>query len=115
MSIDPRATRPTRPRSSVRAVPISGPTRGRAKVGRADPVAPVVAVRETAAGPADDRRLCFSQLVDERLANAADVRHLRVFTHPHAVVHDSAEVLDEVSVDLRRDRADRFADQNLEA
>ena len=94
-----------------------GPEIGAARtvVGRADAVAPVVAVGEAAAGPADDRRLDLLHLVDERLADAVDVGNLRVFADPDAVVHDAAEMLDEMAVQLGRDRADRLADQNLEA
>ena len=77
-----------------------------ALVARADAVAPVVAVGEAAAGPAEDRRLDGFRRSDERRADTEGVRDLRVFADPDAVVDDSAEVLDEVAVDLGRDGAD---------
>src|SRR5205807_10088301 len=45
----------------------------RAVVGPADSVAPVIAVGEAAARPADDRWLDLFHLVDERLADPIDV------------------------------------------
>src|SRR5207244_9432544 len=73
-------------------------------VGRADAVMPVVAVGEAAAGPADHGRLELLQIVDERLAEAADIRDLRALADPDAVVDDAADMLDEMSVQLGRHR-----------
>ena len=70
---------------------------------RADAVAPVVAVREAAARPAQVRRADPLHVVHELLADAVDVRDLRVAADPDAVVDDAAEVLDEVPVEVRAD------------
>ena len=81
---------------------------------RADAVAPVVGVGEAAAGPAQQRGLDGAHGVDEVLADAVDVGDLRVLANPDAVVDDSAEMLDEVTVDLRRDGADGLGGEDLD-
>src|SRR5688500_4137838 len=68
-----------------------------------DTRAPVVAVRETTARPAQVRRGDALHIVDEGSSNSIDVRNLRLLADPNAVVDDSAEMLDEVSVDVRAD------------
>ncbi len=87
----------------------------RAAGARPGAVAPVVAVGEAAAGPADDRRLDALQRLDERRADAARVRHARVLADPDAVVDDAAEVFGEVAVDVAVDGADLFADEDFDA
>ena len=67
----------------------------------ADAVAPVVAVGEASAGPADRRpRGQAAAAVDERAPDAAGIGNLRAFADPDAVVDDAAEVLDEVPVEI---------------
>src|SRR5439155_4419940 len=99
-------------RSGARVRPEVGAAR--AVVGRADSVAPVIAVGEAAAWPPDDWRLDLFHLVDERLADPIDVRNLRVLADPDAVVDDAAEVLGEMAVQLRVDGANRLVDQNFQ-
>src|SRR5262249_44264706 len=66
----------------------------------ADAVAPVVAVGEAAARPAHDRRLDPAHVLDQRRAESADVRYLRVFTYPDAVVNHAAQMFGEVPVQI---------------
>src|SRR5689334_8600447 len=76
-------------------------------------IAPVIAVGETAARPAHDRRAYALQMVYKGFANAADVCNLRVFADPDAVINDAAEMLGEVAVNLRRNHRRRFCNENL--
>ena len=87
--------------------------RGRDR-GRTDAVAPVVAVGEAAAGPANHAGLQRLELVHQRFADAADVGDLRLLADPDAVVDDAAEVFDEVAVEVGGDAADRFIEQDVE-
>src|SRR5882757_4491274 len=63
-----------------------------------DAISPVVAVSKTAARPAIVRHANALHVVDELLANAADILDLRVPSHPDPVVNNSAEMLDELPV-----------------
>ena len=67
---------------------------------RADAVAPVIAVRETAPRPAKIRRADALHVVHELFADAVDVGDLRITADPDAVIDDAAEVLDEMAVDM---------------
>src|SRR5262249_35713553 len=73
-----------------------------------DAVAPIVAVGEASTGPTDDARLDPLHRFDQRLSDAADVRDLRVFADPDAVVDHAAQVFGEMAVDFRSDSADRL-------
>src|SRR6516164_11825754 len=88
---------------------------GWALCARADAVAPVVGVSEAAARPAQHRSADSLHGVDEVLADAVDVGDARAFANPHAVVDDSAEMFDEVRVELRRDGPDRVRGDDLNA
>ena len=70
-------------RCEFTAVPEIGAAR--TFVGRADAVAPVVAVGETPTGKADDGRLDLAHLFDERLADSIDIGNFGIFADPHAV------------------------------
>ena len=83
--------------------------------GGADAVAPVVAVGEAAAGPAQDGSFDGAHRVDEGLANAIDVGDFGAFANPDAVVDNAAELLDEVRVNLRRDGADGLSGKDVDA
>src|SRR6266851_1291016 len=71
--------------------------------GVADPVAPVIPVGKAAAGPAEIRGADPLHVVHELLADSVHVRYGRVPAHPHAIVDDTPEVLDEVPIDMRAD------------
>src|SRR5207253_1014594 len=75
---------------------------------RSNAITPVVTVGEAATRPAKHARLDPAHLLNERRSNAADVGNLRAFADPHTVVDDSAEMLDEMAIDLWRDGADRL-------
>ena len=102
--------------AQVLEVGIVGPEVGAARpaLPRAHAVAPIVRIGEAAAGPAHDARFDLPERVYQCTAHTAHVRHLRAFTHPTAIVDHAAQVLDEVPVQLGRDRADRFIDEDLE-
>src|ERR1019366_3178875 len=85
-----------------------------ALVARSDSVAPVVTVGKAAARPANHRRTDAPQRFDQRLPQAAYVRNRRILAHPNAVVNHTAQILDEVPVDLRRNRRDRLVNQSLD-
>ena len=80
----------------------------RASATRPDAVAPVVLVGEAAARPAHDDVPELFDMLDERLADAVDVGDLRVGSDPDAIIDDAADVLGELAVDRRPDRADRL-------
>ena len=82
---------------------------------RSHAIFPIVAIRETASGPADNRRLDFLQSIHKRLADSADIRHLRSLTHPNAVVNNSAEMLRKMAIDVGRNRTERLIQQNINA
>src|SRR6185503_1113068 len=84
-------------------------------VSGADAVAPIVLVGKAAAGITNHTRLKLLQIIDQRFANAVVIRNLRLLAHPDAIVDHGAEVLDKVTVDVWRDRADRLVDENLDA
>jgi hypothetical protein len=54
-------------------------------------------------------------VIDDGLTNAVRVGDLRLLAHPDSVVHDRAEVLDEVAVQIRRDRRDDLVDEDIDA
>src|SRR4029453_15826865 len=86
----------------------------RPRRGRPDAVAPVVAVGEAAAGPANHAGLQRLQLVDQRFADAADVGDLGVLPDPDAVVDDAAEVFDEVAAEVWSDAADGLIEEDVQ-
>ena len=67
---------------------------------RAHTIAPVVAVGEASARPADHGRLQAFQILDERFSNTVNVWDFRVLSNPDAVVDATPEVLREVSVSI---------------
>ncbi len=83
---------------------------GGAVLARADAVAPVVAVGEAAAGPADDGDVNLLHAIDDLFADAVDVGDARTFADPDAVVDDAAEMLGELAVDLGGDGADALVE-----
>src|SRR5664279_5580307 len=85
----------------------------RALPGWTNSVAPVVAVGETTAGEANDRRLDLAHVFHKFASDAVVVGNLGILTHPDTVVDDAAEVLCEMAVDIWRDGAQLFGEQNL--
>ena len=83
-------------------------------VAGADAVAPVVGVGEAAAGPAEDGCVDGAHGVEEGGADAVLVGDGGAFADPDAVVDDSAEVLDEVGVDLGGDGGDGLSGEDLD-
>src|SRR6478609_6908031 len=86
----------------------AGPEVGapRPLIARAGAVAPVVAVGEAAARPADGALRQLLHPVDDGLPDPLSVGDLRAFADPDAVVDDAAEVLGEVAIEIRHDGAD---------
>jgi hypothetical protein len=72
-------------------------------------------VRETTPGPANYAGAHRSQHVDDLLADAANVGNPRVLTHPDAVINNPAQMLYEVTVNLRRDHSDRLVQDDVDA
>ena len=70
---------------------------------RADAVAPVVAVGEAAAGPAEVRDPDPAEDFDHVLAHAVDVRDLGFLPDIEAVVDAVSEVFGELAVDMAAD------------
>src|SRR6202030_60401 len=99
----------------VRVLLVPEPGAGGTFGGGTDAVPPVVAVGEAAARPAQDGSFDGAHGVDESLAHAIHVGNFRTFADPYAVVDNSAELLDEVRVDLRRDGGDGFGGENVDA
>ena len=83
-------------------------------VGRAQAVPPVVRVGEAAARPAQQGRLHRLHRVDEGLPNTIGVGDLGLRADPHAVVDNSTKVLDEVTIDLRRNGTDWLSGQYID-
>ena len=80
---------------------------------RSGAVAPIVAVREAAARPADGTGWQSAHVIGQRLSDPAGVGYPRTLTNPHAVVHDAAKVFDEVPVVIGSYRPDRLANQHV--
>src|SRR5271163_1288074 len=87
----------------------------RALRGGAYSILPVVAVGEASAGPANHRRFDFSQRVHQILADALDVGDLRTFADPYTVVNHAAEIFGKMAVDIWRDGAEGFVEQDFDA
>src|SRR4029077_8725830 len=87
-------------RSASRLAAIPEIRAARALFNRAGSVAPVIAVCEAAPWKANNRGMDLLHFVDQVLANAANVGHLRVLTDPYAVVNHSAQILCEMAVDV---------------
>jgi hypothetical protein len=79
----------------------------------ADSVAPVVAIREASSWPSHDRDIEFHEAISKVPSNAANVRHLGIFTNPYSVVDDPAYVLDEVAMEFRINYPNWLLDQNF--
>jgi hypothetical protein len=75
-------------------------------VARSDAVAPVVLVGEAAARPPHHHAAQPPYMLDQAAANSVNVGHFRLWADPDAVVDDAADVLGEVAVNRRLDRAD---------
>ena len=75
----------------------------RALGARADAVAPVVAVGEAAAGPAEVRDPDSAEDVDHVLAHAVDIRDFGLFPDEQAVVDTVPEMFGELAVDMAAD------------
>src|SRR5580692_1200693 len=84
-------------------------------VGRTDAVLPIVAVGEASARIADHRRLDFAKLLDQAAPNAIDVGHSRIFTNPHSVVNETAQMFGEMAVDVAGDGAQGLVEKNVDA
>src|SRR6266568_9176550 len=82
-------------------------------VHRADAIPPVIAVGETAAREAHDRRFDLPHLVDQFFANAIHVRDFRVLAYPDSVINHSAQILGEMAVDIRGNWAERLIEKNI--
>ena len=79
---------------------------------RADAVAPVILVGEAAARPAHDDRPELADVLDQGAADAVDIGDLGIGPDPDAVVDDAADVLGELAVERRPDRADRLVEED---
>ena len=76
---------------------------GRSLRARPDPVAPVVDLAETAAGPADHGDMDMAQRLDHVATIAADVRDHALLADPDAFVDAASEMLGELAVDVPGD------------
>src|SRR5262245_44706756 len=85
----------------------------RAVFARADAVAPVIAVGETAPRPAHDARFDPAQMLDQFFSNAADIGDFGIFTYPDTVIDHPAEMLHKMAVNVRGDLADLFIKQDF--
>src|SRR5208283_3580987 len=81
---------------------------------RSNAIAPVVAIGETSARPANYRAANRLHRIHERFADAVNIRDLRVGSDPDAVVHDAAQVLNELAVQQWAHRSDGFVDEYLD-
>jgi hypothetical protein len=85
-----------------------------ALVARPDPIVPIVAVGEAAAGIADNRSFDLAHVIDNSFADAVYVRNLGVLANPKPVINDAAEVFGKVAVNVRRDRSQWLVDKDLD-
>jgi hypothetical protein len=76
-------------------------------------IPPIVVIGEIAARPTNDRRTHFAHSVDERLAYPLDVRDLRVLSDPRAIVNRGSQVLEQISIAIGRDRAERLIEDHI--
>src|SRR5215813_7052858 len=70
---------------------------------RADAVAPMIAIGEAPARPAQIRSADSLHVFNELFANPVNVRNLGITSHPDAVIDHTAEMLDEMPVKMRVD------------
>src|SRR5262245_51409576 len=75
---------------------------------RADTVAPMVAVGEASARPAEIRSADSLHVINELLANPVVVRNPGIASDPNAVIDHAAEMLDEMPVQMRVDNCAWF-------
>src|SRR5262245_26729402 len=68
-----------------------------------DAVAPMVAIGEAPARPAQIRSADSLHVFNELLANPVHVRNLGIASHPDSVIDHTAEMLDEMPVQMRVD------------
>jgi hypothetical protein len=69
----------------------------------ADAVTPVVFVREATAGPAHDGHLEILQRLDDVVAIAVGIRDRGFLADPYAFIDAGAQVLGELTIDVRVD------------
>src|ERR1700722_21006492 len=72
-------------------------------LGRANSVAPVIAVGKASAREPDDRRLDFTHLFVEVPTDSVDLRNRGVLPDPDSVVNHPTQILDEMAIDVGRD------------
>ena len=78
-------------------------------------VASLLPVGEASAREAHHRRLDLHHLVHKFLADSIHIRNFGILADPDSVVDDAAQVLDEVAVDIGRDRAEDLVEYNFNA
>src|ERR1700734_202564 len=95
------------------AIPEVGPSRS--FVGWPDAATPVIAVRKTAPRKPNYRSFDLAHFIDKFLANAINIRNLRVGPDPNAIVDHTAKVLGEVSIEIRRNNPQGLAGEHFDA
>ena len=85
----------------------------RALIGAANAITPVIAVCEASTRVANDGGLDLLHVVDKVLADAVEIGNLGFCADPHAIVDGASQMLREVAVEIGRNRADRFIEENF--
>src|SRR5471030_3077538 len=75
----------------------------RALGARADAVAPVIQVAETAAGPTHHRNMDMPQCLHHILAVPVDIGNLAVLSYPDTFIYPAPQMLGELAIDMAVD------------
>ncbi len=92
----------------ARAAPV-GVDGGPACIGRTDPVAPVIFIREAAARPAHVGHFDGLERRDHVLADAAHIGNRRILADPHAAIDAETQMFRELAEDVAIDDRTRLA------
>ena len=80
-----------------------------------NPIFPVVAIREAASWPTNDRNMNLLHHVHQLRTDAVLVGDFRFLSNPHAVVNHAADMFCELAIDIRRNLPQRFVQKDLNA
>jgi hypothetical protein len=86
-----------------------------ALLGGTNSVAPVVAVRKTAARKANHCSLDLAHVFDQAFSKAIDIRHSGFLADPNTVIQNTAKIFDKVAVNVGRNRAKRLVEEHFYA
>ena len=82
---------------------------------RTNSVAPVVAIRKTAARKANYCGFDLAHVFDQAFAKAIDIRYRTFFADPNAVVQHAAEIFHKMTINVGRNGSQRLIEKHFYA